>query len=341
MTAIRLQGSTPSFLLSPSILLLLLAAMMVVIVVGYPIITPAYATSTLQTNSGWSLDSQVLPLSLVSGAIIGISLGLIGGGGSILAVPLLLYIVGIKDPHIAIGTSAIAVGATALINVVQLYRKGNVRLKDGIMFAIPGAIGSLIGSQLGLLTPANGLLVMFAFLMVIVAMKMLMGKNRIRISKSDRSFDVKKAEEIGNKATHNDTQRNMTVAVTTPEKRQQQWRLTLTGLGVGLAAGYFGIGGGFLIVPALMYAGGLAISTAIGTSLVAVSSFGFMTAFRYSFEGLVNGPAALILIAGGIGGSILGSKIGEKLDKRTLTKIFGIMLIVVAAYMIVKSLGIL
>jgi uncharacterized membrane protein YfcA len=91
-------------------------------VIIYPTISPViphYSISTLETSDDLSLYWRILPLSLAAGTIIGISLGLIGGGGSILAVPLLLYVVGIKDPHIAIGTSAIAVGVTALINVVQ------------------------------------------------------------------------------------------------------------------------------------------------------------------------------------------------------------------------------
>jgi uncharacterized protein len=334
----KLPTSNLSFFLST--LLSLVPIIVVVIYHAVSPVMPAYVVSDLQANNDLSPYWRILPLSLVSGTIIGISLGLIGGGGSILAVPLLLYVVGIKDPHIAIGTSAIAVGAIALINVVQHYRKGNVRLREGIMFAIPGAIGSLIGSQLGLLTPANGLLIMFALLMTVIAIKML-SVNYMKVSKFN---SLKAQDNIGDKtrinSSNSSTGRNLVVVTASAEKKQQ-WRLTLTGLGVGLAAGYFGIGGGFLIVPSLIYAGGLAISTAIGTSLIPISTFGFMTASRYSFEGLVNVPAALILIVGGIGGSLFGTKIGSKLEKVTLTKIFAIMLIVVAVYMIAKSLTVL
>jgi uncharacterized membrane protein YfcA len=209
------------------------------------------------------------------------------------------------------------------------------------MFAIPGAVGSLIGSQLGLLTPTNSLLIIFALLMTVVAIKML-GVNYTKLSKINALKAQNKVQEKTRtiNSSSNNFGRNL-VAVNTSTVNKQQWRLTLMGLGVGLAAGYFGMGGGFLIVPSLMYTGGLAISSAIGTSLIPVSTFGFMTAARYSIEGLVNVPVALTLIVGGISGSIFVMKIGSKLEKITLTKIFAIMLIVVAAYMVAKSLTVL
>ena len=104
-------------------------------------------------------------LSLISGAIVGFSLGLIGGGGSILAVPLLLYVVGITDAQIAIGTSALAVGVNALTNMVHHHRSGYVKIK-GLRFAIPGVGGTILGSQLGLLTSSNRLLILFGLFMM-------------------------------------------------------------------------------------------------------------------------------------------------------------------------------
>ena len=119
-------------------------------------------------------------LSLISGAIVGFSLGLIGGGGSILAVPLLLYVVGITDAHIAIGTSALAVGVNALTNMVHYYRRGYVKIKEGLRFAVPGVAGTILGSQLGLLTPSNGLLILFGIFMIIISVRMLRQSTKVK-----------------------------------------------------------------------------------------------------------------------------------------------------------------
>jgi uncharacterized membrane protein YfcA len=120
-------------------------------------------------------------LSVFSGFLVGFSLGLIGGGGSILAIPLLIYLVGIKDPHMAIGTTALAVGLNAFINVIPHLRKGHVDLKTGSVFAVLGVLGVLSGAELGLVTLGEKLLLLFAILMIIIAIYMLkedMAKNR-------------------------------------------------------------------------------------------------------------------------------------------------------------------
>ncbi|MGC8620287.1 MAG: TSUP family transporter, partial [Thermoplasmata archaeon] len=104
-------------------------------------------------------------LSIISGVIVGFSLGLIGGGGSILAIPLLIYFVGFDHPHIVIGTTALAVSINAFLNLVPHAKKKNVNFRKGVLFSIPGIIGVLIGAELGLLTPGNKLLFIFAILM--------------------------------------------------------------------------------------------------------------------------------------------------------------------------------
>jgi uncharacterized protein len=135
-----------------------------------------HSTSILAT--GMSVQHQTyslltILLSLVSGTVVGFSLGLIGGGGSILAVPLLIYVVGVADAHIAIGTSALAVGVNALSNMIHHHRRGHVRIKEGLIFATPGIIGSIFGAQLGLLTPSNKLLVLFGIFMIIISAMMI------------------------------------------------------------------------------------------------------------------------------------------------------------------------
>ncbi|WP_398472865.1 TSUP family transporter, partial [Tardiphaga sp.] len=160
-------------------------------------------------------------LGLGSGALVGFSLGLVGGGGSILAVPLMVYVVGVNNPHVAIGTSAIAVAANAAINLGNHARGGNVHWSCALVFATAGILGALGGSILGKQMDGQNLLAMFAILMLVIAVLML--KTRARIG----------------------AHRVAISSANTP---------ALLGLGLvtGTLSGFFGIGGGFLIVPALM-----------------------------------------------------------------------------------------
>ncbi len=221
-----------------------------------------------------------------SGILVGFSLGLIGGGGSILAVPLLIYVIGL-DAHMAIGTSAFAVAVNALINFLDHKKKGHVHFRKALIFAIPGVLGTVIGSQLGLLTPSNNLLVFFALFMIIVAIKTLIGKksrksedrindnNLNNISTSKDNVEKDKDKDIINNGNSGEKAQPVIY------QKNNIFQLIVIGFLVGLSAGYFGIGGGFLIVPSLMHFS-MNIVDAIGTSLLPVSLFGFTTAIRYS-----------------------------------------------------------
>lgn len=255
------------------------------------------------------LDPTTILLIISSGLAVGISLGLTGGGGSILAVPLLIYVIGIKDPHAAIGTSALVVGIIAAISMVGHKVHGHLRLKEGLIFAVPGIGGTIMGTQLGLLTPANHLLLIFA------AFMMVMGY---------LTFTKKPNVSVTNNHVHD------TILL-------QKNRVALTGFLVGIAAGYFGIGGGFLIVPALMHSVGLDIIDAIGTSLLPVSVFGLSTATQYFLEGKINWLIAILFIIGGIGGGLVGTKFAMRIPRPLLLKVFGVLLFVVAIYMAVRT----
>ncbi|MVT13134.1 MAG: TSUP family transporter [Euryarchaeota archaeon] len=240
-------------------------------------------------------------LSIISGLIVGFSLGLIGGGGSILAIPLLIYFVGYDHPHIVIGTTALAVSINAFLNLIPHARKKHVIFKKGIIFSIPGIFGVLVGAELGLLTPGKKLLFIFAILMIIIAIYML--------------------------------KRKYTNESENPTLKESYPKLLVIGFIVGFASGYFGIGGGFLIVPGLIYSAGLNIIQAVGTSLISVGLFGFVTALRYSLNGDLNLLITSLYIAGGILGGWMGAHFATKVSKRTLTKIFAIIIILVAIYM--------
>lgn len=312
-------------------------------------------------------------LSLISGAAVGFSLGLIGGGGSVLAVPLLLYVVGISDAHVAIGTSALAVGVNALNNMIHHYKKGYVKIKEGIRFAIPGVAGTILGSQLGLVTPSNGLLILFGIFMIIISIRMLrhattitratkskvkksssmavIAKNNVTIMKNNGNEDIEdykgnKSNNVRNNYNHYSKQEDKSSNITSDDSLNNKGAATnknlvkilTTGFLVGLAAGYFGIGGGFIIVPSLMHLG-LNIIDSIGTSLIPVSIFGFSTAIRYSFSNQIEWVIALLFIVGGIGGGFIGTKFASRLPKNTLSIVFAFLLMIVAVYIMLKSVS--
>jgi uncharacterized protein len=248
-------------------------------------------------------------LGLASGALVGFSLGLVGGGGSILAVPLMVYVVGVPDPHVAIGTSAIAVAANAAVNLSNHARGGTVRWSCALTFAGAGIIGAFAGSIFGKMLDGQKLLALFALLMLVIAALML--KTRARIGLPDVKMNWS----------------NMPAIV---------------GLGVatGTLSGFFGIGGGFLIVPALMLATGMPIMNAVSSSLVAVTAFGLTTAASYSWSGLISWGLAGLFIGGGIAGGLIGTRLARLLaDRRgALNLLFAGVIAAVALYMLLRSL---
>lgn len=292
-----------------------------------------------------------IALSILSGSVVGFSLGLIGGGGSVLAVPLLIYLVGVSNTHVAIGTSALAVGTNALINMIHHMRRGHVRVKEGVLFAIPGAAGVMLGAQLGLLTSSENLLILFATFMIVLSLTMLLRRNQrpqkleqydIKEMKKDRT----KSDSFDGISSSMDNNRSINGSSNSAEnfrpsfhRDKKYYRLLVVGFLVGVGAGYFGIGGGFIVVPALMHTiPGLTIIDAIGTSLISVSSFGFLTATRYSLSGDINWFVSLLFIGGGILGGFYGTRLSSKVPKERLKTIFALILIVIAAYIILRSL---
>jgi uncharacterized membrane protein YfcA len=247
-----------------------------------------------------------------SGVLVGFSLGLVGGGGSILAVPLLVYLVGVPVPHLAIGTSAVAVAANAMASLVNHARLGNVRWPCASVFTGTGMLGALAGAHFGKMVDGRILLAAFALMMVVVAVLML----RRREGGEDRIVRLNR----GNAPA-----------------------LVGTGFAVGALSGFFGIGGGFLIVPGLILATGMPMLQAIGTSLVAVTAFGLTTAGSYAMAGLVDWELAAVFVAGGVAGSLLGARAGRTLARKRgmLTKILAGLILAVAAYMLSRSLGLL
>ena len=251
-------------------------------------------------------------LALLAGGIVGFSLGLIGGGGSILAVPLLLYLVGMPDPHLVIGTTAVAVAFNAATGVIAHARRGNVRWATAAIFSAFGIVGAAVGSTIGKQFDGQRLLVLFALLMIVIALLVL--RRRDEDATSHEVLDWRGGTKLGG-----------------------------VGLAVGALAGFFGIGGGFLIVPGLVLATGMPMIAAIGTSLVSVTSFGLTTAANYALSGLVMWKVAALFVIGGLGGGMAGSGLSHRLSvsRHALTRVFSGVIIVVALYMLARSTGFL
>ena len=249
-------------------------------------------------------------LGLASGALVGFSLGLVGGGGSILAVPLMVYVVGVPNAHVAIGTSAIAVAANAAVNLSNHARGGTVAWSCALTFAAAGIIGAFGGSIFGKMVDGQKLLALFAILMLVIAVLMLKTRSRVGLP---------------------NVQMNRT---NTP---------AIVGLGLvtGTLSGFFGIGGGFLIVPALMLATGMPIMNAVSSSLVAVTAFGLTTAASYAWSGLISWELAGLFVAGGIAGGLLGTRSARLLAERrgALNTVFAAVIIAVALYMLARNLS--
>ncbi|KQX24236.1 MULTISPECIES: sulfite exporter TauE/SafE family protein [unclassified Sphingomonas] len=247
-------------------------------------------------------------LGAASGSLVGFTLGLVGGGGSILAVPLMVYLVGVASPHVAIGTSALAVAANAGANLIPHARQGTIKWRCAGMYALAGVLGAYGGSTLGKAFDGQHLLFLFAILMLVVGALML--RNRDNLGNPDVQC-----------------------------RRENAPKVIAYGSATGLFSGFFGIGGGFLIVPGLMASTGMPMINAVGSSLVAVAAFGLTTALNYAFSGLIDWSLAATFIGGGIVGGVVGAAASKRMSARKglLNSVFAALIFCVALYMIWRS----
>jgi hypothetical protein len=248
-------------------------------------------------------------MAVFAGALVGLILGMIGGGGSILAVPLLVYVVGVKSPHVAIGTSSIAVALSAFANLIDHARRDHVCWPPALLFAVSGVTGAALGSTLGKHTEGQKLLILFGLLMVAVAVSVALKREggsepRVRVDLSNAP------------------------------------RVAGTGFVVGALAGFFGIGGGFLVVPGLVAATSMPLIVAIGSSLVSVTAFGLTTAAVYALSGLIDWRLVLLFVGGGIVGGLAGGRLATALatEKRALSIVFAVVVATVGVYVVVRGI---
>jgi len=251
-----------------------------------------------------------LPAAALCGAVVALLLTLFGGGGSVLATPLLLYVVGVRDAHVAIGTSAAAVAVNAAAGLAAQAKAGRVKWPCALTFGGSGLVGSLAGAHLAKSLAGDHLLAGFALAMAAVGLSMF----RAPVSPGDPDVHIDPAKAL---------------------------RLIPIGAATGLAAGFFGIGGGFLIAPGLMAATGMSLANAAASSLVSVTLFGAATSLSYAASGLVDGPLLLALVAGGGAGVLIGARLAPRLASRVLLmrRLFAAMVVAVAAYVLWRAVG--
>ncbi len=241
-------------------------------------------------------------LALLGAALIGLSLGLTGAGGSIITLPVLVYLAGLP-PKEAVGLSLFVVGAAALVGAAQRLRSGEIHFKAGLMFALSGMAGAAGGAQLTPLVSGRLLMIIFAVLMLVVAINMLTG------AKIEPSI---KAE-------------------------CRPVRCLLAGLGVGVLTGFIGVGGGFLLMPALVKFAKLPLRVATGTSL-AVISFNSAAGYLMHFgEAPPRWTLAFVFAGIAAAGVIVGSSFAKRLPVARLRQAFAFMVILTGIFVLWQS----
>lgn len=244
-----------------------------------------------------------LAVVLALSTLVGVSLGILGGGGSILTVPILVYVAGM-DPKDAIAASLFVVGVTSAAGAVSHARAGRVRWRTGLLFGAAGLTGAFLGGMLGGHLSGTVLLIAFALMMLATSFAMIRGR------------------------TVDESKRHSEVPV---------FRVLLDGLVVGLVTGLVGAGGGFLVVPALALLGGLPMSVAVGTSLlvIAMKSLGGLAGYLSSVHldwGLVTAVTLAAVL-----GSVVGGRLAGRIPEHALRKGFGWFVLVMGGFVLAQE----
>lgn len=232
---------------------------------------------------------------------VGIALGLLGGGGSILTVPLLVYVLGVEAKS-AIATSLLVVGITASAALVLHARAKRVQWRTGLIFGAAGMVGAYLAGRVAEAIPGVVLLVAFGVMMLVTAVAMLRGRS--------------------------------TPAVASTSARLPIVKVLLEGLAVGGVTGLVGAGGGFLVVPALVLLGGVPMHVAVGTSLVVVAMKSFAGLAGYLGHATIDWPLAAVVSTAAVVGSLVGATWAARIPQRVLRRGFAIFVLVMAVLML-------
>jgi uncharacterized membrane protein YfcA len=282
--------------------------------------------ASLDIAAGSAPMMWVSPAAVAAGGLVGLSLGLTGGGGAIFAVPLLVYGLGV-DPRTAVSISLATVAVTALVGAIERWRYGQVEVPTGLLFAAAGMLAAPAGGWLGARLPETVLLAAFAVLMLVIAARMWLKAHE----------DVERVSPAALDAGSGPACRR------DPEGRLRFTSrctslLAVVGLLVGLLSGLFGVGGGFLIVPALVTFASMGVPRAVGTSLLVMTLVA-----AAGVAGQVAAGRAIPLditggfVAGSIPGLFAGSFLGRRLTGPLLARIFAVAIVAVALFVIAKT----
>ncbi|MFJ6025839.1 sulfite exporter TauE/SafE family protein [Pseudarthrobacter sp. NPDC092424] len=251
--------------------------------------------------------SATLLLVLALSVVIGLSLGVLGGGGSILTVPILVYVAGF-EPKEAIAASLFVVGVTSAVSVLSHARGGRVMWRTGLIFGAAGMAGAFVGGLLGGHIPGQILLIAFAAMMVATSAAMLRGRRK---KNDDGAAPARHELPLG--------------------------RVLLDGAVVGLVTGLVGAGGGFLVVPALALLGGLPMSVAVGTSLVVIAMKSFAGLAGYLTTVQLDWGITLGVTAAAIAGTLAGSKLAGRIPEAALRKAFGWFVLAMGTFVLIQQ----
>jgi hypothetical protein len=251
------------------------------------------------------VSGVTLVVTLALAVAVGLALGMLGGGGSILMVPLLVYVAGMGAKE-AIAASLVVVGVTAAVGAAGHARAGRVRWRTGLLFGLGGMAGALAGGLVGGHLPGQVLLVAFALVMVATAVAMLRGRRTIDPSTVHRGLPV--------------------------------GRVLVDGAVVGLVTGLVGAGGGFLVVPALALLGGLPMGVAVGTSLlvIAMKSFAGLTGYLATVS--IDWPTVAAVTLATVAGSLIGARLVGHIPAEALRRAFGWFVLAMGAFVLVQQI---
>lgn len=244
-------------------------------------------------------------LAIGLAVFVGVALGLLGGGGSILTVPLLAYVAGLEVKQ-AIATSLLVVGVTSAIGAVSHARAGRVQWRTGLIFGAAGMAGAYAGGVLARFIPGTVLLIGFALMMIATAVAMLRGRKDATTTDATHRLPVPK--------------------------------IVAEGLVVGLVTGLVGAGGGFLVVPALALLGGLPMPVAVGTSLIVIAMKSFAGLGGYLTSVQINWSVALAVTAAAVVGALVGARLTSRIDPDSLRKAFGWFVLAMSSVILAQEI---
>lgn len=256
--------------------------------------------------------APTLIIALMLAVLVGISLGLLGGGGSILTVPILTYLLAM-EPRDAIAASLFIVGVTSAVSVFSHAKAARVRWKTGLIFGAAGMVGAFAGGIAGGYIPGAVLMLLFAVMMILTATAMIRGRKSV-------------AGPAGAATLNAATTKDLPLV-----------RILFDGFAVGIATGLVGAGGGFLVVPALNLLGGLPMAVAVGTSLLVIAMKSFAGLSGYLFSAHIDWPLVLGFTALAVAGSFVGARLAGMVPERALRKGFGWFVLAMGAFVLVQE----